>query len=285
MSQEEPTTYKVVADVIVSPTDSIVIGVGGETAYVKSVSEENRIVSKSDIADFIFTDVDTEESKISVESKDLILATGESVFWRFTEEGELIGPGAGYIKTPGLLAYDGVNLNLVGADENVVLSSNSGVYLHDDESENNRVATLGDIGVETSYEVQGGTAGTQPTFTGDPLFEASYVRMSSNLVHFTIQVDMDNITNFGTGQYYVTLPFPSKYGHKFRDGCLHDADTGITYHISGHVDANSDELWLFTTDIQGNRLYDFLFAQGEPVTLTTADNFHIAGAYIATDEG
>ena len=104
--------------------------------------------------------------------------------------------------------------------------------------------------------------------------------MSSNLVHFQVQVDMDNITNFGTGQYYVTLPFNAKYGYKFRDGCLHDASTGTTYHISGHVYANSNQLQLFSTDVSGNRIYDFPFAQGEPITLATADNFHIAGTYV-----
>jgi len=138
---------------------------------------------------------------------------------------------------------------------------------------------------EVEYAVEGGTAGTQPTFSGDPLFSAKYIKMSGNLIHFEIQVDMDNITGFGTGQYYVTLPFPAKYGYMFREGCLHDINVGseTQYHISGHVDAGSDELQLFTTDLTGQRLYDFPFEQDEPVTLTTADNFHIAGTYIAED--
>ena len=92
---------------------------------------------------------------------------------------------------------------------------------------------------EVVYEIEGGTAGTQPTFTGAPLFSGSYIKTGS-LVHFQIQVDMDNITNFGTGQYYLTLPFESKYGYMFRCGCLHDFNTGREYHISGHVYPNSD---------------------------------------------
>jgi hypothetical protein len=102
-------------------------------------------------------------------------------------------------------------------------------------------------------------------------------------IFFDVQVDFDNILTFGTGQYYVTLPFASKYGSMFRSGCLHDNDTGLEYHISGHVDPGSDEMQLFTTDRTGNRIYDFPFAQGEPVTLTTADNFHISGTYIVDD--
>lgn len=132
---------------------------------------------------------------------------------------------------------------------------------------------------ETPFTVQGGTLGTQPTFNGAPLFSGTYVKIGQ-MVHFQIQVDMDNITSFGTGQYYMNLPFASKYGYKFRDGCLHDISASRTYHISAHVYAGSDQITLFSTDSAGNRIYDFPFTQGEPITLTTADNFHIAGTYI-----
>jgi hypothetical protein len=138
------------------------------------------------------------------------------------------------------------------------------------------------MGIEQEYTVAGGTSGTQPTFDGDPLFSGHYVILGST-VYFDVQVDFDNITSFGTGQYYVSLPFASKYGAMFRGGCLHDASETREYHISGHVDAGSNELQLFTTDLSGQRLYDFAFSQGEPVTLTTADNFHIAGTYIVDD--
>jgi hypothetical protein len=138
------------------------------------------------------------------------------------------------------------------------------------------------MGIEQEYQVGGGTAGTQPTFTGDPLFSGHYVILGST-IFFDIQVDFDNITSFGTGQYYLTLPFASKYGVMFRGGCLHDISTSRDYHISGHVFAGSDEMQLFTTDRSGNRIYDFAFEQGEPITLTTADNFHISGTYIVDD--
>ena len=138
------------------------------------------------------------------------------------------------------------------------------------------------MGIEQTYTVAGGTSGTQPTFSGDPLFSGHCVILGST-IYFDVQVNFDNILTFGTGQYYVTLPFASKYGKMFREGCLHDNDTGREYHISGHVDAGSDEVQLFTTDRQGNRIYDFAFAYNEPITLTTADNFHISGTYIVDD--
>ena len=137
------------------------------------------------------------------------------------------------------------------------------------------------MGIEQTYTVEGGTSGTQPAFTGEP-FSGHYVILGST-VFFDVQVDFATITNFGTGQYYVTLPFASKYGTDIGNGCLHDNDTGFQYHISGHVDAGSDELHLFTTDLSGQRLRDYPFEQGEPVTLATADNFHISGTYIVDD--
>lgn len=135
---------------------------------------------------------------------------------------------------------------------------------------------------EVSYTVQGGTDGTQPTFTGDPLFTGTYVKNGANQVHFQIQVDMDNITSFGTGQYYVTLPFASKYPYTFRDGCVHDASaSGRSYQISGHVSAGSDVLRLEATNVTGQSIYDIPFTATTPITLTTDDNFHLAGNYIA----
>lgn len=132
-------------------------------------------------------------------------------------------------------------------------------------------------GINTPYTPEGGTDGTQPTFSG-PAISGSFNRFG-NMVHFSIAVDFDNILTFGTGQYYLTLPYSARVAYQFRDGCLHDDSAGIEYHISGHVNQGEDVLWLFTTDRQGNRVYDFPFEQGEPVTLTAADNFHIAGTY------
>jgi len=150
--------------------------------------------------------------------------------------------------------------------------------------------TMGDIvdsvsvsqGEEVVYTVSGGTSGTQPVFSGPPLFSVSYIRIGK-LIHFQIQVDMDNITNFGTGQYFVTLPFKSEHAYMFRDGCLHDISTSREYHVSGHVYADSNIMELFTSDTQGNTLYDFPFTSSEPVVLNVADNFHVSGTYITNE--
>lgn len=136
------------------------------------------------------------------------------------------------------------------------------------------------VPAETSFTVVGGTTGTQPTFNGSPLFSGSYIK-TGNLVHFQIQVDMDNIASFGTGQYYIDLPFPSKYGYKFREGCLHDVSASKDYEIGGHVFAGQSRLLLSSTDTQSGQVFDIPFVYNNPITLSTADNFHISGTYIA----
>ncbi len=128
-----------------------------------------------------------------------------------------------------------------------------------------------------TWVIEGGTDGTQPTFNGSPLFSGSWTRLG-DLVFFNIDVDMDNITNFGTGQYYVKLPFPSKYNYLLSDGCLHDFSTGDEYAILGHVLAESDTLTLLTTTSNGKQNH---FTNSVPVNLAVQDNFHISGTYVA----
>jgi hypothetical protein len=168
-------------------------------------------------------------------------------------------------------------------DERIEVVVDDGIYLGP-VTNANKLATRGEVGLETSFVVGGGTDGTQPTFTGDPLFTGSYIRTVGGLVHFQIQVDFDNITNFGTGQYYVTLPFPVKYGYTVRDGCLHDISTGSDYHISGHAYAGSSTLLLNTSVKVGGSVEDEPFTSANPITLNVADNFHIAGNYITEAE-
>lgn len=131
---------------------------------------------------------------------------------------------------------------------------------------------------EISYSntVQGGTTGTQPTFNGAPLFDASYL-LSGSIVHFRISVLMTNITNFGTGQYYMTLPFNAKYDYYFRGGILTDFSTSKKYSISGHVSAGSNMMYMHTTASNGDEAN---FTSSVPFNLAVADDFHIWGEYI-----
>jgi hypothetical protein len=131
-----------------------------------------------------------------------------------------------------------------------------------------------------AFTVSGGTLGTQPTFNGAPLFSGTYIKLGA-LVHFEIQVDFDNITSFGSGQYYVNLPFVSAFAYEFTAGCLHDISASRTYPIFGHVFAGESQLRLESMDAKGNTAFNVPFEQGSPITLAIADNFHISGSYIS----
>jgi hypothetical protein len=147
---------------------------------------------------------------------------------------------------------------------------------HNHDGTTSKRIQLGDLASKSiPFTVEGGTLGTQPTFTGAPLFTGSYTKLG-NLVHFQIDVDMDNITSFGTGQYYVTLPFPAEHNYQFSDGCLHDISASDQYSIMGHVVAGASQLKLLSVASNGKHVP---FTHNVPVTLATADNFHLAGTY------
>lgn len=127
------------------------------------------------------------------------------------------------------------------------------------------------------FTVNGGTiGGTQPTFSGPPMFTGQVMTIG-DFVHFEIQVDFDNITSFGTGQYFVDLPFAPAHPVMLRDGCLHDASNGRQYAIAGHALTGNTQLALWYTGPNG---HDEMFDHNSPIVLQTVDNFHVAGAYV-----
>ena len=132
-------------------------------------------------------------------------------------------------------------------------------------------------GVSTSYQPGGGTNGTQPVFPPTAIV-GSYTRFG-NMVHFAIKVTFTSITNFGTGRYYLTLPYNTAHAYFMREGCLHDASAGTTYPIGGHLNEGSNVLELYSMDKVSSGVQDVAFTSTYPVTLATADSFHISGTY------
>lgn len=131
--------------------------------------------------------------------------------------------------------------------------------------------------VISTYAVQGGTInGTQPTFDGDPLFDATYA-LSGDMVHFTINVLFSNITGFGNGQYFMTLPFNAKKRYYFRDGHIFQQSSGRSYGISAEVLEGTNQLNLFYTASNGR---DEFFTSSAPVGLQNLDMFNISGTYL-----
>jgi hypothetical protein len=135
------------------------------------------------------------------------------------------------------------------------------------------------IGITTpetvSFVVNGGSLGTPPTFNGDPLFTGKYVK-TGDLVYVEFEVDFSNITSFGTGQYFLDLPFPSKMDVSF-DGVLHDVSADDYYIMTGICESSSNRVKLFYGGSNGQLQP---FEQGSPKTLQTVDHFALHGSYI-----
>jgi len=129
-------------------------------------------------------------------------------------------------------------------------------------------------GVVTTFAVQGGTSGTQPTFSANP-FTATYTRFG-DMIHFAYSVDFDTITSFGTGQYFMTLPYNARRPYTFNGGALYDDSTGNLYSIIGIVAAGSDQMNLYYLKSNGETEP---FEHNKPITLTVDDNFDITGTY------
>jgi len=129
-------------------------------------------------------------------------------------------------------------------------------------------------GVNTDYQPSGGTNGTQPVF--DPADIVGTFNRFGNMVHFQVSVDFDNITNFGTGRYYVTLPFTPRKEYTFASGHLTDVSQNKLYLIIGYVEANSNQLDLYYLGSSGI-LEDF--TSQNPKALSTADSFDISGTF------
>jgi hypothetical protein len=120
-------------------------------------------------------------------------------------------------------------------------------------------------------------SGTGLAFTGTPA-TGSYIKIG-NLVQVQISVDFDNVSNFGTGQYSLTLPFPSKYHTDVYGGSIHDVvNQGVDhYSLKGHL---SDGSSTFTIWNIKSSAADEAFDHNSPIGLTTADLFHMSFSYI-----
>lgn len=139
---------------------------------------------------------------------------------------------------------------------------------------------FGDVGGLTT-EIQSYTpvwSGTGLVFTGTPA-TATYIKIG-NFIQIQISVNFQNVSNFGTGQYSLTLPFPSKYHTDVYGGSLHDVvNQGVDhYSLKGHLESSSSVMTIWDLSSSGK---DETFDHNSPVVLTTADLFHMSFSYIS----
>jgi len=135
---------------------------------------------------------------------------------------------------------------------------------------------------------------TGMTFTGSgttyPTYNSYYVK-SGLLVSFVIEIDFTTVTNFGTGQYKVQLPFTPAFAYNHFSGWIWadpnvDPDTG-----TGHTILNADTAGITTVlDLHylkqsggaNSPIREGLWTQALPVTLTSISKAYINGTYICT---
>ena len=119
-------------------------------------------------------------------------------------------------------------------------------------------------------------SGTGLAFTGTPA-TGYYVKIGKVV---TVQIDVlfTNVTNFGTGQYSLTIPFASKYHTDVYGGSIHDVNATVNhYSIKGHLTPSSTSMtvWSLKSSAQ-----DEPFDHNSPFVLTTSDKFHMSFTYI-----
>lgn len=117
-------------------------------------------------------------------------------------------------------------------------------------------------------------SGTGLSYTGAPAF-GSYIK-NGTMVFVQISVDMTNVSDFGTGQYSITLPFTSRWHTDVFGGSIHDTSVGAHYSIKGHLSVGSNvaTIWYVSGSAK-----DEPFIHNAPVNLTTQDLFHMSFVY------
>jgi len=138
---------------------------------------------------------------------------------------------------------------------------------------------FGDVGglTTTIYTYAPVWSGTGLAFTGTPA-TGSYIKIG-NLVTVQIEVVFTTVSNFGTGQYLLTIPFASKYHTDVYGGSIHDiVNQGVDhYSIKGHLSDASTTMTIWNI---GSSAKDEQFDHNTPINLTTEDKFHMSFTYI-----
>ena len=152
----------------------------------------------------------------------------------------------------------------------------------------------GTSGLETYIRYSPIFQATGMTFTGSginyPTYNSYYIK-SGLLVSFVIEIDFTTVTNFGTGQYKVELPFAPAFAYNHFSGWVWadpniSPDTGTGHTILNADTANSgttvlDLHYLKQSGGANSPIREGLWIQGTPVVLTTISKAYVNGTYIA----
>lgn len=198
--------------------------------------------------------------------------------WTFDNTGYLYGPSEGGLIVSGISNPSNLDNLFITSNYKVYLDGTDGEFLNDPTVPSNQIATIGDIANTVSDVTPYSPvwSGTDLAFTGTSA-SGYYVKVGS-VVTVQIDVEFDNVTNFGSGQYSLTLPIASRYHTDVYGGSLHKV-SGTTDHYSlkGHLSPSSTTMTIWSLKSSAQ---DEPFDYNSPVVLTTADKFHMSFTYI-----
>lgn len=127
------------------------------------------------------------------------------------------------------------------------------------------------VPVVTWNSTWGGATGL--AYTGNPAI-GHYSRVGQ-MIFYSINVSCTNVTNFGTGQYTLTLPSGLNPGYGFQHiGGLHKNTSHYT--LLADLEAGSNSIVLYHPTSNGGQ---DIFSYNKPTTLTTASTFYVSGTY------
>ena len=191
---------------------------------------------------------------------------------------------------------DGSGLVLEANNGDMNFYMDGGMYIGNSDS-TNQIMKRSDLDSYVSpamVRYQPTFAATGLTFTGSgttyPTYNSYYTK-AGKMVSFVIEVDLSTVTNFGTGQYTLELPFDPAIGYNHFSGWA-QVDTNVNPDVpNGHVVLNVDHAGITSTlDLHYLKqaggahtpIIEGLFLQGTPVTLTTTSKIYVNGTYIAS---
>lgn len=173
----------------------------------------------------------------------------------------------------------GTSLNAIDYSQSIVadnLTVNTSIRFNDNTTQNTAFTTS--------------TASFNPNFTTNTgnvlvgMTQTGNYTKTGKICYFRTYMNFANVSSFadGSGQYQITLPFPSIATISIRGGSLHNVNTASIYHIGGIVDvsSNASVLSLYYT----GSTTDLAWKNTTPVGWATGNSTHfdISGIYETT---
>lgn len=125
-----------------------------------------------------------------------------------------------------------------------------------------------------SYTPVWGAVTTPPTYSPGAI-TGKYIKLGK-WVFFTVAANLTSVTNFGTGQYTLTIPFAPDQNYVFRDGGLHEGANHYAIMLDvGTVNGTTGKMYYNSTTGK-----DEAFDNNSPHNLITADFWYISGSYL-----